>query len=69
MTPTKFLVKVKRKGALSPQYVHSMDRNPIQMTSNRKLALVMGKFAAEDAIKAIEQSRCHAELVMVTVTA
>jgi hypothetical protein len=37
------------------------------MTSNRKLALVMGRFTAEDAIKAMHNSRCTPELVMVTV--
>jgi hypothetical protein len=39
------------------------------MTSNRKLALVMGRFAAEDAIKSMQNSRCSPELVMVTVSA
>jgi hypothetical protein len=35
------------------------------MTTNRKLALLMGKFTAEDAVKAIQHSRSLAELVPV----
>jgi len=37
------------------------------MTTNRKLALLMGKFTAEDAIKSLENSRCSPELVSVQV--
>jgi hypothetical protein len=66
MTNIKFVVKVNR-GTRGPEYVQKMDRAPIQMTSNRKLALVMGRFTAEDAIKSIQNSRCVPELVMVTV--
>jgi hypothetical protein len=69
MTNIKFVVKVNRTGARAPQYVHSIGRSPIQMTSNRKLALLMGRFTAEDAIKSIQNSRCNPELVMVTVKA
>jgi hypothetical protein len=69
MTTIKFVVKLNRKGTLAPQYVSRMDGGPVQITANRKLALVMGKFAAEDAIKAMRNSRCNAELVTVTVTA
>jgi len=68
MTNIKFVVKVNR-GTRGPEYVQKMDRDPIQMTSNRKLALVMGRFTAEDAIKSIQSSRCNPELVMVTVNA
>jgi hypothetical protein len=39
------------------------------MTTNRKLALVMGKLTAEDAAKSIQTSRCIAELVSVRVSA
>jgi hypothetical protein len=46
-----------------------MDRGPIQMTSNRKLALVMGKFAAEDAIKSLTNSGSSPEMMMVKITA
>jgi hypothetical protein len=35
------------------------------MTSDRKLALLMGKLTAEDAVLAIQNSRCTAELVSV----
>jgi hypothetical protein len=38
------------------------------MTPNRKLALIMGRFTAEDAIKAITTSQCTPELVPVMVT-
>jgi hypothetical protein len=69
MTTIKFVVKVTRTGSSVPSYVLSMDRGPIQMTSNRKLALVMGKFAAEDAMKSITNSRSNPELVMVKVNA
>jgi hypothetical protein len=69
MSTIKFLVKVQRSGTRVPEYVLSMDRGPIQMTSNRKRALVMGKFTAEDAINSIKSSRSTAELVMVKVTA
>jgi hypothetical protein len=68
MTNIKFVVKVNRGGTRSPQYVLRMDRAPIQMTSDRKLALVMARFTAEDAIKSIQNSQCNPELVPVTVT-
>jgi len=69
MTIIKFVVKVNRAGGGAPAYVLSVDRGPIQMTSNRKLALVMGKFAAEDAINSIRNSGSNPELVMVKVSA
>jgi hypothetical protein len=69
MTKIKFVVKVNRGGTRAPAYVHSLGRDPIKMTSNRKLALVMGRFTAEDAIKSMHNSRCTPELVMVTVNA
>ena len=52
----KFVVKVSR-GSLAPAFVQRIDP-PIQMTPNRKLALIMGKFTAEDAIKSIQNSKC-----------
>lgn len=69
MTSIKFVVKVNRGGTRAPSYVLSMDRAPITMTSDRKLALVMGRFTAEDAMASIQDSRCTPELVPVTVTA
>jgi hypothetical protein len=69
MTTIKFVVKVNRTGMRVPAYVLSMTPGPIQMTSNRKQALVMGKFAAEDAMKSIQNSRSTPELIMVKVSA
>jgi hypothetical protein len=39
----------------------------VQMTTDRKRAQVMGKLAAEDAVKSIEHSRCKPELVPIHV--
>ena len=64
---TKFIVKVNRSGARASEYVQRIDRTPIQTTTNRRLALVMGRFTAEDAIKSIQNSRCSPELVQVQV--
>ena len=63
MTNTKFVVKVSRGGY--QQYVRRLDRTPIVMTTDRKLALLMGKLTAEDVVNAIQNSRCSAELVSV----
>jgi hypothetical protein len=60
----KFLVKVNR-GVRLPEYVQQLDRIPIRMTTNRKLALLMGRFTAEDAAKSIQNSRRTPELVSV----
>ena len=68
MKNIKFVVKVTR-GTRRPAYVQRIDRTPLQMTTNRKLALLMGKFTAEDAIKSLENSRCSPELVSVPVSA
>ena len=67
MKNTKFVVKVNRRGTFKPAYVQRIDRTPIQMTSDRKLALLMGKLTAEDAAKSLESSRCIPELVPVRV--
>jgi hypothetical protein len=61
----KFLVKVNRGGIRLPEYVQQLDRIPIRMTTNRKLALLMGRFTAEDAVKSIQNSRRTPELVSV----
>src|ERR1700722_4979673 len=58
MRNTTFIVKVNRGGTLKPEYVQRIDRTLILVTSDRKLALVMGRFTAEDAIKSIETFRC-----------
>ena len=69
MTTTKFLVKVNRSGTRAAEYVQRIDRTPIQTTTNRKLALAMGRYTAEDAVKTIQNSRCTPELVSVQVVA
>ena len=65
MTNTKFVVRVSH-GTRAPAY---LQRLPAQMTANRKLALLMGKLTAEDAAKAIENSRCVPEIVPVHIDA
>jgi len=67
MKNIKFVVKVSR-GAHAPQYVLRVDRLPIQTTTDRKLALVMGRFTAEDAVKSMQNSHCNPELVSVRVS-
>jgi hypothetical protein len=69
MKTIKFVVKVNRGGTRAPQYVERMDSTPIHLTTNRKLALVMGRFTAEDAIKSLQNSKCIPELESVQVTA
>jgi hypothetical protein len=67
MTNTKFVVRVNRRGTNVPKYVQRVDPTPIHMTTNRKKALVMGKFMAEDAVNSLQTSRCSPELVSVEV--
>ena len=69
MKNTKFLVKVNRGGTRAPEYVQRIDRIPIQTTTNPKLALVMGRFTAEDAVRSLQNSRRSPELVSVQVSA
>jgi hypothetical protein len=69
MTNIKFVVRVNHGGTRAPAYVQRIDRTPFQMTTNRKLALMMGKFTAEDAVKAFQKSKCIPELVPVPVSA
>jgi len=69
MKLTKFVVKLNRAGARVAEYVQRIDRTPIQTTTNRKLALLMGRFTAEDALKSVQNSRCSPELVSVQVQA
>lgn len=66
MKNTKFVVKVNG-GTGATKYVQRVDLTPIQMTSNRKLALVMGRFTAEDAVRSLQNCRCAPELVSVQV--
>jgi hypothetical protein len=65
MKHIKFVVKVNRGGTRAPEYVQRIDRTPIQTTTNPKLALVMGRFTAEDAVQSIQNSRRSPELVPV----
>ena len=69
MKNTKFLVRVNRGGTRAPEYVQRIDRTPIQLTTHLKLALAMGKFTAEDAVRSIQNSRCSPEFVPVQVNA
>jgi hypothetical protein len=69
MKITKFVVKMNRAGTRVPEYILRIDRTPVQTTTNRKLALIMGRFTAEDAVKSIQTSRCNPELVSVQVQA
>jgi hypothetical protein len=65
MINSKFVVKVSRRGLQTTQYVQRIDRTPILMTTDRSLALLMGKLTAEDAVNALQNSRCTVELVSV----
>jgi hypothetical protein len=69
MNNNKFIVKVARGGTRASEYVKRIDCSPIETTRDRKLALVMGRFTAEDAIKSIQDSRCSPELVCVRLPA
>jgi hypothetical protein len=53
MKNTKFVVKVNRGSTRATEYVQRIDLTPIQMTPNRKLALEMGRFTAEDAARSL----------------
>ena len=41
MKKTKFIVKVNHPGTHAAEYVQRIDRAPIRMTTDRKLALLM----------------------------
>ena len=62
MKKIKFVVKVNRGGSRATQYIQRVDSTPIHMTTDRKLALLMGRFIAEDAVKSLQSSRWVAEL-------
>ena len=61
------VVKVNHSGTHTTEYVQRIDRTPIQTTADRKLALMMGKFTAEDAVKSLQTSGCSPELVSMQV--
>jgi hypothetical protein len=69
MKTIKFVVKVKRSGFRTPEYVQRIDRTPVQMTTNRKLALVMGRLTAEDVVKSFQTLQRIPELASVEVGA
>jgi hypothetical protein len=69
MKNIKFVVKVDRGGTRATEYVRRIDRTPVLMTLNRKLALLMGRLTAEDAVKSIQNSRNTPELVAVQLPA
>ena len=68
MTNTKFIVKLTRVGANGPQYLVQMGKS-VKTTSERKLALVMGKYTAQDAIDSIQSARCTGELIPIKIPA
>ena len=69
MKNIKFVVKVNCGGPHAPEYVQRVDPTPIHMTTNRKLALFMGRLTAEDAIKSLQHPRRIPELESVQVSA
>jgi len=66
MKIVKFVVKVNR-GGRATEYVQRVDPTPIHMTTNPKLALLMGRLTAEDAIESLGNSRWNPELLSVPV--
>jgi hypothetical protein len=58
MKTIKFVVKVTR-GTRAPEHVQRVVPTPLHMTTNRKLALVMGKLTAEDAVKSLAKLALH----------
>ena len=67
MKNTKFVVKVNRGGTRGVQYVQRIDPKPIQTTLQRNLAMVMGKFTAQDVVESLGKSRWSPELVAIQV--
>jgi hypothetical protein len=58
MKNIKFVVRVNRAGTRTSGYVKRIDRVPIQMATNRKLAVLTGKLTAEDAVQSLRTSVC-----------
>lgn len=67
MTNIKFVLRVERGSTRASAYVQRIDRTPVQMTTNRKRAQIMGKLTAQDAVKSMQQSGCCPELMPVHV--
>jgi hypothetical protein len=68
-TNTKFLVKLNRVGNSRPYYVHRIGKAAVETTPDRKRALIMAKFTAEDAMKSMQNTRCTPELIAIRVPA
>ncbi len=66
MKNIKFVVKLNR-GSRAAEYVQRVDPTPIHMTTNPKLALLMGRLTAEETIESLGNSRCIPELLSVPV--
>ena len=69
MKTIKFVVKVKRSGLRVPEYVQRIDRTPVQMTTNRKRSLFMGRLTAEDVVKSIQTLQRIPALASVEISA
>jgi hypothetical protein len=68
MKNTKFLVILNRVGSRRPQYLLEMGKR-VKTTSERRLALLMGKLTAQDAIDGIQSAHCTAKLVPIETAA
>jgi hypothetical protein len=66
MKTIKFVVKLSR-GSRAAEYVQCIDPAPLLMTTNPKLALLMGRLTAEDAIESLGNSRGNPELLSVPI--
>ncbi len=66
MRTIKFVVRLNR-GGRGAEYVQRVEPAPIHMTTNPKLALLMGRLTAEDTIESLGNSRCSPELLSVPV--
>ena len=67
MKNIKFVVKVNRGGSRGVEYVQRIDRKPIQTTLRPNLALIMGRFTAQDVVESLGKSRWSPELVAVGI--
>ena len=58
-----------RRCTWSPELAGDRQKKAIKTTSERKLALLMGKYTAQDAIDCIQSARCVGELVQIKISA
>jgi hypothetical protein len=54
----KFVVRVNRVGDRIPQHVQRIGRTPIQTTTNRKLALIMGRSQPKTGTERFDLRSC-----------